>query len=73
MNSPVLKPWRWVVFLLVAIPGTTPSAATGFRLGATFAAGVPPRAEPREAWEVRRGAADFLVVRLEPEEPFFDF
>src|SRR6185312_4240265 len=27
MNSPVLKPWRWVVFLLVGIPGTTPSAA----------------------------------------------
>src|ERR1700748_3053869 len=69
MNSLVLKPWRWVVFLGVGIPGKTPSPAA-LRLPATLAAGAP-RAEPREACGVRRATADFLVPRLPPAELFF--
>jgi hypothetical protein len=71
MNSLVLKPWRWVVFLFCAIPGKTPSPVA-LRLPATLAAVAPPRAAPREACEVRRAAADFFI-RLAPEELFFDF
>jgi hypothetical protein len=65
-----LKPCRCVVFLLLVIPGTTPSPGP-FRVPAILAAGAPPRTAPREAWEVRRTAADFLDPRLMPAEPFF--
>ena len=46
---------------------TGPFAGTG-RFGC---AGAPPRAAPREAWEVRRVSADFFGPRLIPAEPFF--
>jgi hypothetical protein len=36
-----------------------------------LAAGAPPRTAPREDWDVRRTAADFLDPRLMPAEPFF--
>jgi hypothetical protein len=65
-----LKPCRCVVFLLLDIPGKTPSPAA-FRLPAVLAAGAPPRAEPREACGVRRITTDFLALRAEPVEPFF--
>src|SRR5215467_8146691 len=71
MNSLVLKPCRWVVFLLVVIPGMTPSPAP-FLVPAVLAAGALPRTAPREAWEVRRVSADFFGPRLMPAEPFFD-
>src|SRR5262245_24294235 len=70
MNSLVLKPWRWVVFLAV-IPGTAPCSG----LRPSLATGAPRRTEPREACEVRRaGLADgFLARRPMPDEPFLDF
>src|SRR5262245_18584613 len=49
----------------------TPSPAL-LRLPAILAAGAPTRTAPREAWEVRRMAADFLGPRLMPAVPFFD-
>src|SRR4029450_4714347 len=48
----------------------TPSPAF-LRLPAILAAGAPTRTAPREAWEVRRIAADFLDPRLTPPVPFF--
>ncbi len=68
MNSLVLKPCRWVVFLL-GIPGKTPSPAALW-LPANLAAGAPLRMAPREAWEVRRASADFFDLRLMPGERF---
>jgi hypothetical protein len=69
MNSLVLKPCRWVVFLAV-ITGIAPSPDPFLEAG-TLAAGAP-RAAPREACEVRRTAADFLESRL-TLELFFVF
>ena len=69
MNSLVLKPCRWVVFLLLVIPGKTPAPAA-LRSPAILAAGAPGRTAPREAWVVRRAGAGFLSDR--PVEPFFD-
>src|SRR5215831_9697232 len=70
MNSLVLNPWRWVVFLAV-IPGTTPCSG----LRPSLATGAPRRTSPREACEVRRAAPadDFLARRLTPDGPFLDF
>src|SRR6185437_6396038 len=67
MNSLVLKPCRWVVFLLVVIPGSAPSPALR---PATLATGAPRRSLPRGACEVRRVAADFLAPRLTPADLF---
>src|SRR5450830_1928653 len=72
MNSLILKPCRWVVFLLLGIPGKTPSPAP-LRLPVILAAGAPLRTLPRGACEVRRASADFFGFRLMPGEPFFDF
>src|SRR4026209_2288953 len=71
MNSLVLKPCRWVVFLLLVIPGMTPSPAP-VRAPVILAAGAPARAGPREAWGVRRVTADFFGPRLMPADPFCD-
>src|SRR5262245_43646743 len=71
MNSLVLKPCRCVGFLLLVIPGMTPSPGP-LRLPAILGAGAPPRTAPREAWAVRRTAADFFGPRVILVEPFFD-
>src|SRR5260370_41066172 len=72
MNSLVLKPWRWVVFLGV-IPGTTP--CSGLLRPSALATGATRRAVPREACEVRRTgpAAVFFAPRLAPGEALFGF
>src|SRR5690349_21679939 len=72
MNSLVLKPWRWVVFLEV-IPGTAP--CSGLFRPSDLATGATRRAVPREACEVRRTgpAAGFLARRLTPEAPSLHF
>src|SRR5260370_29588255 len=72
MNSLVLKPWRWVVFLGV-IPGTTP--CSGLLRPSALATGAARRAVPREACEVRRTgpAAVFFGRRPTPDQPLFDF
>jgi hypothetical protein len=55
---------------LLDIPGKAPSPVP-LRVPAVLAAGAP-RDVPREACEVRRGAADFFVRRpLALAEPFF--
>src|SRR5581483_9983037 len=70
MNSLVLKPCLWVVFLAV-IPGTAPCSG----LRPSLATGAARRTEPREACDVRRAApaAGFLARRTEPDVPFLDF
>src|SRR4051794_41957387 len=72
MNSLVLKPWRWVVFLGV-IPGTAP--CSGLLRPSDLATGAAPRAVPREACEVRRTgpAAGFFARRLAPGAPLLVF
>src|SRR5260221_4678267 len=61
MNSLVLKPWRWVAFLLV-IPGETPSS--GLRRTGVLATGLPRRGAARGAALRRTPAGLFLVRRL---------
>src|SRR5262249_59273063 len=61
MNSLVLKPWRWVVFLLV-IPGETPSS--GLRRTGALPAGAPRRVAARGVWDgLRRAPAGVFLVR----------
>src|SRR4051794_41901856 len=72
MNSLVLKPWRWVVFLGV-IPGTAP--CSGLLRPSDLATGAARRAVPREACEVRRTgpAAGFFGGRVSAGAPLFGF
>src|SRR6185295_5857840 len=68
MNSLVLKPCRWVVFLVATvIPGDTPCRSAGGRDG--FVTGAARRADdPRAACEVRRRLAAEGLLAV-----FFDF
>src|SRR5258707_8411188 len=61
MNSWVLKPSRWVAFLLV-IPGETPSS--GLRRTGVLATGLPRRGAAPGAALRRTPAGLFLVRRL---------
>src|SRR5258707_10773571 len=70
MNSLVLKPCRWVVFLLV-IPEETPSS--GLRRTDGLATGARLRGAAREARDTRRRwAADVFLVRRLTAVGFFD-
>src|SRR5258707_5194444 len=70
MNSLVLKPCRWVVFLLV-IPEETPSS--GLRRTDGLATGARLRGAAREARDTRRRwAADVFLVRRLTAVVFFD-
>src|SRR5690348_8162579 len=66
MNSLVLKPCRWVVFLAAVIPGVTPCRSAVRRAG--FVTGAARRADPRAAWELRRRLAAEGLLAV-----FFDF
>src|SRR5712691_8903089 len=70
MNSVVLKPWRWVVFLLV-IPGGAPSS--GLRRTGVLATGAPRRVAARGACDaLRRSPAEVFLVRRVTAAVFFD-
>src|SRR5712692_5990863 len=70
MNSLVLKPWRWVVFLLV-IPGGAPSS--GLRRTGVLATGAPRRVAARGACDaLRRSPAEVFLVRRVTAAVFFD-
>src|SRR5262249_59293361 len=70
MNSLVLKPWRWVVFLLV-IPGETPSS--GLRRTGALPAGAPRRVAARGVWDgLRRAAAGVFFGRRVAAVGLFD-
>src|SRR5216684_3034794 len=70
MNSVVLKPWRWVVFLLV-IPGVAPSS--GLRRTGVLATGAPRRVAARGACDaLRRSPVVVFFGRRVEAAVFFD-
>src|SRR5215831_172699 len=70
MNSLVLKPWRWVVFLIV-IPGVAPSSA--LRRTGVLATGAPRRVAARGACDARRRSpVEVFLVRRVMAVVFFD-
>src|SRR5438309_6618405 len=70
MNSLVLKPWRWVVFLLV-IPGVAPSS--GLRRTGVLATGAPRRVAARGACDaLRRSPVEVFLVRRVMAVVFLD-
>src|SRR5712672_2851812 len=70
MNSLVLKPCRWVVFLLV-IPGVAPSS--GLRRTGVLATGTARCVAAREACDaLRRSPAEVFLVRRVTAVVFFD-
>src|SRR5262249_38430717 len=64
MNSLVLKPCRWVVFLAAVIPGVTPWPSALRRWG--FASGGARRGRPGAAREVRPRVAGGAARRALP-------
>src|SRR5438309_12039453 len=70
MNSLVLKPWRWVVFLLV-IPGVAPSS--GLRRTGVLATGAARCVAARGACDaLRRSPVEVFFVRRAMAVVFLD-
>src|SRR5215470_9108667 len=70
MNSLVLKPWRWVAFLLV-IPSVAPSS--GLRRTGVLATGAPRRVAARGACDaLRRSPGEVFLARRVTAVVFFD-